>query len=343
MTGTQGVCRIQDRGRWEADRKAGPRNRERLTPRDLTTNRQRSRPSHAQLRLLWEPGQVPCFPIPGSLSGRAAEDEEVESGLSFELTGPESKARIQLKLLDRLCPSNNQDQSLGSKENFFWRFLFFGRLSSPSDTLGSSLPLVLCSQGRRTSPPLRPQGACPGPSLTSHSVSSEIQHGVCRKSKQTGCESHEAKTWLFSEIQQLLSGNNIPLTLPYRRPSTNTHTHTHTHARAQPLTHPVSPIPSSNTRLLSLRGENMRKHGSDLFQSLLHTADSHILAASSLRSCWFRGLGEEVNYKQKWNYFRRRGPVRSREETGETARIFGTQLVPKGRGDGRKNIFLLQQ
>lgn len=71
--------------------------------------------------------------------------KEVESGLSFELTGPESKARIQLKLLDRLCPSNNQDQSLGSKENFFWRFLFFGRLSPPSDTLGSSLPLVLCS------------------------------------------------------------------------------------------------------------------------------------------------------------------------------------------------------
>ena len=73
--------------------------------------------------------------------------KEVESGLSFELTGPESKARIQLKLLDRLCPSNNQDQSLGSKENFSRRFLFFGSLSPPSKKLGSSLPLVLCSLG----------------------------------------------------------------------------------------------------------------------------------------------------------------------------------------------------
>lgn len=78
--------------------------------------------------------------------------KDVESGLSFELTGPESKTRIQLKLLDRLCPSNNQDQSLGSKENFSWRFLFFGRLSPPSEKLGSSLPLVLCFRGEKDFP-----------------------------------------------------------------------------------------------------------------------------------------------------------------------------------------------
>lgn len=74
---------------------------------------------------------------------------------------------------------------------------------------------------------------------------------------------------------------------------------------------PGYPIPSSNTHLLSLRGENMRKHGSDLFHSLLDTADSHILALVPSVAAGSWGLGEEVNYKQKWNYFRRRGPIRS--------------------------------
>lgn len=74
---------------------------------------------------------------------------------------------------------------------------------------------------------------------------------------------------------------------------------------------PGYPIPSSNTHLLSPRGENMRKHGSDLFHSLLDTADSHILALVPSVAAGSWGLGEEVNYKQKWNYFRRRGPIRS--------------------------------
>lgn len=56
--------------------------------------------------------------FPPSHSGRGAEVEGSLGGdLSFELTVPELKTRIQLKLPDRLLPSNNQAQSLGAMEN----------------------------------------------------------------------------------------------------------------------------------------------------------------------------------------------------------------------------------